>query len=186
MDTIYKSLKEKFEKSIEYCREELLSIRTGKASPAILESITILAYGGTSKLKMQELATVSITGPGSLLINPFDPATVQDIEKAILASPLGLTPRVDGKTIHITIPALSQDQRLKYQKMVSVKIEESKNALRGARDDARKQVKQLFEDKAITEDEKFAGEKEIDKITQEHSARLDEMKEKKDRELMEV
>ena len=85
MDGIYKSLREKFEKAIEYCREELLSIRTGKDAPAILETITVLAYGGTTKLRMQELATISITGPGSLLINPFDPATVQDIEKAILA-----------------------------------------------------------------------------------------------------
>ena len=186
MDGIYKSLREKFEKAIEYCREELLSIRTGKASPAILETRTVLAYGGTTKLRMQELAKISITGPGSLLINPFDPATVQDIEKAILASPLGLTPRVDGKTIHITIPALSEDQRLKYQKMVRVKIEESKNTTGIARDDARKQIKQLFEDKEITEDDKFTSEKEIDKITHDYSARLDEMKEKKDRELMEV
>lgn len=163
-----------------------MSIRTGKASPSLLESLTVLTYGGTTKLKVQELATVSTTGPSSLLINPFDPSTVQDIEKAILSSPLGLTPRVDGKTIHVTIPALSEDQRLKYQKMVAVKIEESKNTLRVARDDARKHVKQQFEDKEVTEDEKFGAEKEIDKITQEYTTRLEELKEKKDRELMEV
>ena len=81
---VYKQLREKAEKAIEYVRDELMTIRTGKASPSFVESLLVLTYGGTTKLKVQELATVSVAGPNALTINPFDASTVQDIEKAIL------------------------------------------------------------------------------------------------------
>lgn len=169
-----------------FSREELMGIRTGKASPALVENIIVSVYDNTTKLSILELATVATAGPSHLTISPFDPATVQDIEKAILSSPLHLTPRVEGKLIHITVPALSEEQRREFMKLISAKIEEGRVKIRGARDDMRKKVKATFETKEITEDDKFRIEKKLDEVSQEYTKKLDELKEKKEKEIMEV
>lgn len=186
MDTAHNELKERLVKIIDFTREELMGIRTGKASPALVENIMVDAYGGTTKLRILELASVSVSGPSQLLISPFDPATVQEIERAIHASPLHLTPRVEGKLIRIDIPPLSAEQRHDFQRLIAQTAEKGREQMRTARDDARRGVKGSFEAKTISEDEKFRLEREIDKITQEHTAIIDEMKEKKEVEVMEV
>lgn len=186
MDQLITELKKKLSGTEEYIRSELMQIRTGKSSPSLVENIVVTTYGGTTKLRIMELATITVAGPSRLMISPFDGSTVQDIEKAIHASPLHLTPRVDGKTIHIDIPALSEEQRKDFLKIVSSKIEEGKVRVRGARDDARRQIKTAFESKEITEDDKFREEKEVDKVCQDSNTNLDEMKSKKEKEIMEV
>jgi ribosome recycling factor len=186
MDNLVNELKQKLTAAQDHTRGELTSIRTGKASPALVENIVVNTYGGTTKLRIQELAGVSVTGPNRLTINPYDVSTVQDIEKAIHTSPLHLTPRVDGKTIHIEIPPLSEEQRKDFVKLVSAKIEEGKIRIRGARDEARRHVKLLLESKEITEDDKFRIEKDVDKATHEATELLEEMKAKKEKEIMEV
>lgn len=178
--------KQKLDRVIEKTKEEIVTIKTGKASPVMVESLMVLSYGGTTKLKLLELATIMTEGASGLLIAPFDPSTVQDIEKAILSSPLNLTPRVDGKNIHIKIPPLSEEQRKQMLKTVSTKIEEGKVAMRHDRDEARKKVKAAQEEKTISEDDKFRIEKDIDKITHEYTLSLEELKSRKEKELMEV
>lgn len=167
-------------------REELKGIRTGRAHTGMVEGMQIEAYGGSMKMKLQELASITTEGTDGLVIMPFDPSTVQDIEKAILASPLGLTPKIDGTKITIRIPPLSEEQRLKYMKLVSQMIEDTKNILRREREASRKDIKQMFDAKELTEDEKFRLEKEIDSAIGESNTELQGIREKKEQEIMAV
>jgi len=166
--------------------EDLKTIRTGRANPIIVEQLIVDAYGGSTKLKLTEMATITTEGPVALVIAPFDPSTVPDIEKAILKSPLGLSPQVQGTMIVIRIPPLSEEQREKYVKLVNQKIEEKRNIVRNHRDDVRKKIKMQFDEKTVTEDEKYRLEKEIDTITQKTNTQLLEIKEAKEKEIREI
>lgn len=174
------------DKIILQLREDLKTIRTGHANPAIVENLMVDAYGGQTKLKLMELSSITTDGPSVICIAAFDPSTVNDIEKAILKSPLGLSPRVQGTKILIAIPSLSQEQREKYVKLIGQKIEEKKVHIRNCRDEKRKKIKQLFENKELSEDEKFRQEKEIDTITQKYMTDIQSIKDNKVKEIMEV
>ena len=143
-------------------KEELKSIRTGRANPAMVEDIIIETYGGSTKLRLKELSTITTDGASALLIAPFDPSTIIDIEKGILKSPLGISPQTQGTRITIRIPPMSQEQRDKYVKLVGQMIEEKRSIVRNHRDDVRKKIRDDFEKKSITEDDKYRMEKEID------------------------
>ncbi len=186
MDSFLSDFKQSAEKTIENLKEDLKSIRTGRATPAIVENIIVNTYGGQTKLRMMELATITTEGPSILVIAPFDPSTVKDVEKAILTSPLGLNPHVQGTHIKINIPSLSQEQREKFVKIVAQKIEERKQTMRNLRDNGRKEIKQKFEAKEWTEDDKFRFEKELDKIAQTYMELIQDAREKKEKEIMEV
>lgn len=166
--------------------EELRQIRTGKASPSLVEDLEVLAYGGQMKMRLKELASIATDGPSAILIDPFDISTVQDIEKAFLTSPLQLSPRVEGKMIRIITPPLTTEQREKFVKLVNQKVEDTKNNIRYYRDHARKSIKTLVDDKILTEDDKFRAEKNIDTKTKEFSDALDELKKKKQEEIMSI
>lgn len=178
--------KNKCQTVINLLKEELKNIRTGRANPSLVENLIVDAYNGSAKLKLMELATISTEGPTALSIVPFDPSTLPDIEKAILKSPLGLNPAVQGSKIILKIPPLSTEQREKFIKLVVEKIEEKKNQIRNLRDDIRKSIKSSYEAKQTTEDEKFRLEKEIDNITQQLMKEIEEIKEKKQNEIREV
>lgn len=186
VNNVYSELKQRNQKTYDYVVSELRQIRTGQASPSLVEDLEVTAYNGTTKLTMKELASIATEGPTSLIITPFDPSIIQDIEKAIHASPLQLSPAVDGQIIRISIPSPTQEQREKYVKLANQKVEEGKIQFRVARDDARKDIKSLLEDKAITEDDKFRAEKEIDSITKEFTDKLEELKKKKHDDIMQV
>jgi ribosome recycling factor len=164
----------------------LKSIRTGRANPVIVEQLVVDAYGGSTKLKLMEMATITTEGPAALIITPFDPSTVPDIEKAVLKSPLGLSPQPQGVRVIIRVPPLSEEQREKYVKLLNQKVEEKRNIIRTHRDDVRKKIKARFDEKVMTEDEKYRLEKEIDNITQNINSQLLEIKEAKEREIREV
>lgn len=185
-NSFFQEINQKIAKLIEYLRSEISNIRTGKASPALVENIIVETYGGSAKLKVSELATISNDGPQGILISPFDSSTVKDIEKAIFASPLNLNPRVDGKNIYIKLPPLNEEQRKSFTKLIYAKVEEGKVKLRGLRDEARKKTKTETETKNITEDQKFRIEKEIDKVIQNTNTQLEEIRDKKEKELMEL
>ncbi len=174
------------DKLIAHLKEELKSIRTGRASASLVENLVVEAYGGQSKLRLLELASIMTEGPIQLVISPFDPSTTQDIEKAILKSPIGLSPAVQGSRIIIKIPPLSQEQRDKYIKLAGSMIEEKKMMTRNARDETRKKFKNQFEKKEISEDEKFRYEKELDTITQSYMQNIEQIKENKEKEISEV
>lgn len=185
-DTIVNDFKQKLTRETEKTREALLTLKTGKASPAMVEGLLVMAYDTTTSYKLMELATITTNSPSQLLISPFDPSTIGPIEKAILASPLHLTPRVDSHKIYISVPPLTEEQRIALLKTVSAKIEEGKVAARNHRDDIRKKVRAALDDKSITEDAKFRLEKEIDKITQDTMMIFDEMKGKKEKEMLTI
>lgn len=173
-------------KTIESLKEDLKSIRTGRASPSLVENLTVETYGGESKLRLLELATIMTDGPSALSISPYDPSVLQDIEKAILKSPLGLTPSTQGSKIIIRIPSLNTEQREKYIKVVGEKVEEKKVTIRNHRDDARRTIKTAFEKKEMSEDEKYRLEKEIDTQSTKFMEAINTIKENKEKEIMEV
>jgi ribosome recycling factor len=144
--------KQNAQKVIESLKENLKSIRTGRATPSLVENLIVETYGGQTKLKLLELSTITTEGPAALSIVPFDPSTTQDIEKTILKSPLGLSPAVQGSRIIIRIPPLSEEQREKFIKIVAGIIEEKKVTIRNHRDETRKVIKTSFEKKETTED----------------------------------
>lgn len=174
------------QKTIDSLKEDLKSIRTGRATPSFVENIIVEAYNGTTKLRLMELSTITTDGPAALSIVPFDPSTLQDIERAILKSPLGMSPIVQGSRIIIKIPALSGEQREKFIKLVGEKVEERKVMIRNNRDNARRSVKNMFEKKEITEDEKFRIEKEVDTASQKFMEEIQTIRDKKEQEIREV
>jgi ribosome recycling factor len=167
-------------------KEELKSIRTGRANPAMVEDLIVEAYGGSTKLRLKELATITTDGASALLIAPFDPSTIIDIEKGILKSPLGISPQTQGTRITIRIPPMSQEQRDKYVKLVGQMIEEKRSIVRNHRDDIRKKVRDQFDEKELTEDDKYRLEKEIDTLTQKANEDIASVKAAKDTEIQQV
>ena len=167
-------------------KEELKSIRTGRANPAMVEDLIIEAYGGSTKLRLKELATITTDGASALLIAPFDPSTIIDIEKGILKSPLGISPQTQGIRITIRIPPMSQEQRDKFVKLVGQMIEEKRSIVRNHRDDIRKKVRDEFDEKNLTEDDKYRLEKEIDTLTQKANEDIASVKAAKDAEIQQV
>ena len=183
---LIEQLKQQANKALNFLQEDLKTIRTGKSNPSLLENLLVETYGGQTKLKLMELATIVTEGPTALSVTPFDPSTLSDIEKAILKSSLGISPSVQGTRIIAKIPPLSQEQREKFVKLINQKAEERKNILRNYRDEARKKIKQQYESKEISEDAKFRLEKEIDTETQTQMEQLQKIREAKEKEIMEI
>jgi ribosome recycling factor len=172
------------EKAIEFMMHEFASIRTGKASPALVEGIDVAAYGSTMKLK--QLALITAPEPRLLVIQPFDAGTVQDIQKAILESKVGITPAVDGKLIRLRIPELSEERRKDLVRTVNKLAEEARVRIRACRREAMDGVKKLQKAGDITEDDLERTEKEIQKLTDKQVADIDRHVAHKDAELMTV
>ncbi len=186
MKTIIPDLKKHFDTSVLKLKEELKTIRTSHASPALVEGLEVETYGGTTTMRLMEMATITNEGPTAIVVIPFDSSTMQDIERAIIKSPLGLSPNTQSGRIIITVPALSEEQREKYAKLVGQMVEEYRNTIRGYRDDARKKVKHAFEAKEATEDEKYRLEKQIDDETKKANETVELVKTNKEKEIKTV
>lgn len=186
MKNLIPELKKTFENNIFKLKEELKTIRTSRASPALVEGLEVEAYGGTTKMRLMEMATITNEGPNTLSVFPFDHSTLHDIERAVIKSPLGLSPNTQGGRILITIPALSQEQREKYVKIASELVEEFKHTVRGYRDDARRKVKHAFEAKEITEDDRYRIDKQVDEETQKTNEQIQTIKDSKEKEITTV
>ena len=171
--------------TIQALEEDLAGIRTGRATPALIEKLQVEYYGTNTPL--MQLASISVPEARVLLIRPFDPATLKTIEKAILASDLGLTPNNDGKVIRLTLPPLTEERRRDLVKVVHARLEESRIAMRNVRRDIIKDLKDYEKEKLISEDDLKDAEEELQKLTErmieEEVARIGEKKEK---EIMEV
>lgn len=183
---IVTQFKQSAQKTILALKEDLKSIRTGRATPALVENLQITTYNGTTTLKLKEIAGISTEGPQTLVITPYDASTVGDIEKGILTSAMGLTPASQGSRILVRIPPLSQEQREKFIKIAGQMVEEKRVSVRGLRDENRRKVKVQFEQKTITEDAKFRLEKEIDSASTEIMEEIDSVKDSKEKEIREV
>ena len=186
MDPIINEFKIQGRKTIENLKENLNSIRTGRASPSLVENIIVETYKGSAKLRLLELATITNDDPLTLSIIPFDPSTIIDIEKALLKSPLGTSPQNQGGKLILKLPPLSFEQRERILKIVNQKIEEKKQIIRNFRDEARKKIKAKFEKNEISEDQKYRLEKEIDLATQNLMDEIQKIKENKEKELIKI
>ena len=184
LNDIKKDAQARMAKSIDALRHTLVKVRTGRASTALVEHLKVNYYG--SDVPLSQVATVTISDSRSLTITPWEKQIVGAVEKAILASDLGLTPNTAGTTIRLNLPALTEERRKDLTKVVHAEGEDAKVAVRNIRRDANHQVKELLKDKQITEDEASRTEAEIQKITDGAIKDVDEVIKAKETELMAV
>ena len=186
LDPLLNQTRERMRKAFEITQNDLTSIRSGRATPALVEHIVISAYGGTQKLKVLELATISTIDAKTLVISPYDPSIIGEIEKGIQEANAGLTPVIDGELIRITIPPLSEERRQEYLKLARAKLEFGKVMIRQVRQDGMKDLKKLEDEKTITEDQLKHGEKMVQELTDEMVAEIDSLGDRKEQELLQV
>lgn len=184
VNDIKKDAHTRMQKSIEALRHTLVKVRTGRASPALVEHIKVNYYG--SDMPLSQVASVAVSDARSLIITPWEKQMIGPVEKAILASDLGLTPNTAGTTIRLNLPALTEERRKELSKVVHGEGEDTKVAIRNIRRDANHQVKELLKEKAITEDEERRSEDEIQKLTDSAIKDVDEVVKAKETELMAV
>jgi ribosome recycling factor len=175
-------LKKRMDGQIDHVRRELGGVRTGRASVTILDSVHVEAYG--SQMPLNQVASLSIPEPTMIVAQPFDPSLMGTIEKAIRSANLGLNPANDGKVIRIPIPALTEERRKELSKLVHKFAEEGRNGVRQARRDTNDRLKKLLKDHKISEDDERRGLDDVQKITDQHIATIDELQKKKDSELL--
>ncbi len=180
---ILKDTEERMDKAGEVLRNELRGLRTGRASPALLDAIRVEYYGSPTPIK--QLAQVSAPEPQQLVIRPFDVTALKEIEKAIRSSDLGLSPNNDGKVIRLQIPSMSGDQRKKMSSHIKKLAEEAKVACRNIRRDANKHFDAGEKAKTMTEDERDQGKEKIQTLLKIHEDKLQDLADKKTKEVME-
>jgi ribosome recycling factor len=184
VNQIKKDAQTRMHKSVEALRHTLLKLRTGRASTALVEHVKVNYYG--SDMPLSQVASIAVSDARSLTITPWEKQIVGAVEKAILASDLGLTPNTAGTTIRLNLPALTEERRKELSKVVHSEGEDAKVAIRNIRRDANHQVKELLKEKAITEDEERRSEEEIQKLTDAAIKEVDEVVKAKETELMAV
>jgi len=175
---------ERMKGAITALNNDLATIRTGRASPALVERLEVEYYGTAAPL--QQLATISAPEPRLLTIKPFDPASLKNIERAILASELGLTPNNDGKLIRLVIPALTEERRKQLTKVVHHRLEEARVAVRNIRRSVHDDLREFEKEKLISEDELARGEVDLQKLTDRFVEQVDEVGERKEAEILEI
>ncbi|MFZ5765427.1 MAG: ribosome recycling factor [Thermodesulfobacteriota bacterium] len=184
MNDVLLEMNDKMEKSLEAYRRELSTVRTGRASLALVEGIRVDSYG--TKMPLNQVATMTIPESRLIVIQPWDPQVLGAIEKAILAANIGLTPANDGKVIRISIPQLTEERRKDLVKQVKKISEEYRVAIRNCRRDAIDALKKQKKDKAISEDDLFKYQEEAQKETDAFVKKIDEILAEKEKEVMEV
>jgi ribosome recycling factor len=175
---------QRMDKSVEATHEHFNSVRTGRASSALLDRIQIDYYGTPTPLK--NLATINAPEPRMLTIQPFDPSAIKQIEKAVMESDLGLTPSSDGKLVRLPIPQLTEERRKELVKVVRQMAEEGRVAVRNVRRDAIKHLEELVRNGDVGDDDERAAEGRVQKVTDEHVAKIDDLLKRKEAEIMEV
>src|SRR3954451_17201960 len=181
-DEILFDAEERMEKAIGVFRDELRGLRTGRATPALVDSMKVEYYGSPTPLK--QLAQINTPDPQSIVIRPFDAGCLKDIEKAIRSSDLGMAPNNDGKMIRLTVPPMSGDQRQKMVTRIKKSSEDAKVACRNIRRDANKHFDQAEKNKEMTEDDRDAGKEDVQKLLKNYEDQVTETAEKKSKEIM--
>jgi ribosome recycling factor len=181
---VVRDTKDRMQKCVEHLENDLRGIKSGRATPGLVDSIRVDYYGSSTPLK--QLANVGAPEPAMLVIKPFDASIVGEIEKAILKSDIGITPQSDGKIIRLPVPALSGEQRKKYVKLAKDKTEAQRVAIRNVRRDAIKSADSLRDDGKLPEDQAERLKKEVEDLTKEYTKKVDGLLDSKTKELMEV
>lgn len=180
---VLSEVKDKMGKAVEALKNELIKVRTGRASTGLVDGVSVDYYGTLTPLN--QLASITVPESRLIVIQPWDASAVGEIEKAILKANLGITPSNDGKVIRLSIPPLTGDRRKEIVKQVGKTCEEYKVGLRNIRRDANEDLKSLKKDGDISEDDMFRGQDEVQKITDSHVQKIDELNKNKEKEILE-
>lgn len=165
---------------------DISSIRTGRATSSLIETLELSVYGGTQRLKLQELASITTPDPQMIVVDPWDKSIIGEIRQGIQAANIGMNPSIDGEIIRISMPPLTTEDREKYVKLLSTKLENGRIMIRQIRGDEMHEIKKKFEAKEITEDDKFGQEKKLQEITDEFVEKIDSAGEAKKLDLMQI
>ncbi len=184
LDDVLLDMGEKMDNTIKVVKDQFSGLRTGKASPALVDGVQVTYYGTPTRLR--DLANISTPEPRLIVISAYDPTALPEIEKAILAANLGVTPRNDGRVIRVPIPELNEERRKEIVKVAKRQSEEARIAVRNVRRDANDQIKSLQKDGKITEDDRDRGLDVVQKTTDEHIAKIDTELKNKEAEVMAV
>jgi ribosome recycling factor len=182
LKSLHAETRKRMEAALEHTRRDLAGVRTGRASVAILDPVHVEAYG--TAMPLNQVASLSIPEPTTIVAQPFDPSLIGMIEKSIRAANLGLNPNNDGKVIRIPLPPLTDERRKEMSKLVHKMAEEGRNAIRLVRREANERVKKLLKDHVISEDEERRALEEVQKLTDQQIAVVDDVQKKKDGELL--
>lgn len=180
---VLKEAEDEMKKAIEATKREFSELRSGRANPKMVEGVRVNYYGAPTLLK--EIATIGVPEARMIVISPWDPSALKEIEKAILQSDLGITPVTDNKIIRLIVPALSEERRQELIKIVKKVSEEGKVSLRTVRQNGKERIKTLEKDKKVSEDERFKTEEDLQKLTDKYSKDIDKILEDKEKELRE-
>ncbi|HEY7874846.1 MAG TPA: ribosome recycling factor [Actinomycetota bacterium] len=183
-DSVLREAEDKMQKAVSVNREELASIRSGRASPSLLNRITVDYYG--TQTPLNQIANLSVPEPRLLVIAPYDPNSISAIEKAILSSDLGITPNNDGQVVRLAFPQLTEERRKELIKVAHVRAEEGRVSVRGVRRHAKQELERMKKDHTLSEDEERGAEGRLQKITDKYVAEVDENLKRKEAELSEV
>jgi len=183
MDPLIQETSSRMSKILDVLRTDLATVRTGRATPSLVENIVVAAYGGSAKLKVMELATIGAPDTQTLQITPFDQATIHEIAKGIQDANTGLNPVVDAPVIRITIPPLSQERREELIHLMKQKLENGKVMVRQARQDAMNELKNADD---LSEDDEKRLEKDVQRVTDEFMAQVEGMGKQKEEELLQI
>jgi ribosome recycling factor len=184
MEELVQDAQRRMDKSVDTTHEHFNTLRTGRASAALLDRISVDYYGTATPLK--QLATINVPEPRMLTIQPFDPTSIKGIEKSIMESDLGLQPSNDGKLIRLPIPQLTEERRKEIVKVARHMAEEGRVAVRNVRRDVMKHLEELVRKGDVGDDEERRAEDRVQKLTDEHVHRIDDMLKRKEAEIMEV
>lgn len=182
MENVISDTRSKMQKALEVLQNDIATVRTGKATPALVENVVISAYGGTAKMRVMEVATINATDAHTLTLSPFDQSIINEIQKGIQDANLGLSPSVNGEVIRISIPPLSTERRAELIKLMHQKLENGRITLRQVRHEALDAIKK----QEASEDEAKRLEKEVQKLIDDCSAEIDSIGKRKEEELLQI
>ncbi|HPQ41078.1 MAG TPA: ribosome recycling factor [bacterium] len=184
IDDVYSDSKTRMQDSIEHYKRQFATVRTGRASSGLVENLKVDYYGSATPLK--QMAKIAVPEPSLIVIQPWDAGALPNIERAIQTSDLGMVPNTDGKIIRLNVPALTEERRKQLVKLIKKMTEEGRVAIRNIRRDANDTIKDFLKEKEISEDDAHAGYDRIQELTDEFIVKIDELGERKEKELMEI
>jgi ribosome recycling factor len=184
VDDVLLEAEDKMDKAVENFAQGLKGIRAGSANPGLVENVRVNYYGSSTPLK--QLANIGVPDPKLIVIRPYDPSSIDEIVKAIQASDIGINPQSDGKVVRLTVPGLSEERRKQLASRIKDMAEDARVAIRNIRRDANKSLDKLERDSSIGEDERDRAKDEIQKMTDEHEGKVEDLLEKKSADIMRV
>ncbi len=181
---IIKNKKSEFNVVIEYYQHDISTIRTGRATPALVEDIKVSMY--SQQMSIKELASISVPEPRTLVIQPWDKGSIESISGAIQKSDIGINPNIDGEIIRLIIPQLTEERRKDFIKVLKQKTEEARIKIRRVREEIWDDIQKMEKNREIREDDKYAGKDELQKIVDEYNGKIEELEKKKESELLNI